>query len=158
MFVVQESQLQNIKRGLSKDLRTRWNSSYIMISSCIDLRAVIEKLFSAKHHLNLRNEQIDVLTDLEISSTEWNHLDQLHCTLQGFFHATKTMSGRTYPSIGSAYFILTKLKNYLADDKNDNALVKRLKGSLATKLAHYFEEDRTQLNLLKVSQVSVANP
>lgn len=158
MFVVQQCQLLKIKRSLSKDLRTRWNSSYLMIASLIDLRAVIEKLLSAKHHLNLRNEQIDALTELEINSTEWNHLVQLRNILQGFFHARKNMSGRTYPSIGSAYFILTKLKNYLADDKNGNPLVKRLKSSSATKLVHYFEEDRSQLNLLKVSQFLVDYP
>jgi hypothetical protein len=152
MFVVQECQSQNMKRGLSRDLRTRWNSSYSMIDSLIYVRGVIEKLFSAKHQLNLRTEQIDTLTELEISSTEWNYLTQLHSILQGFFHATKTMSGRTYPSIGSAYFFLTKLKIYLTDDKNDSALVKRLKSSLAAKMFFYFEEDRSQLNILKVSE------
>ena len=155
MFVVQECQLQNIKRGLSRDLRTRWNSSYSMIDALIHLRGVIEKLFSAKHWLNLRTEQIDTLTELEISSTEWNYLTELHNILQGFFHATKTMSGRTYPSIGSAYFILTKLKIYLTDDKSDSALVKRLKNSLAAKIVSYFEEDRSQLKTLKVSEFLV---
>ena len=88
---------------------------------------------------------------LEISSTEWNHLVQLHQILQVFFHAAKIMSGSKYPSIGCAYFVLAKLRLFLSNDVADNAVARRIKKLLLAKYIQYFEDDRQQLNLLKVS-------
>ena len=122
-----------------------------MIDSFLNLRSIVEKLFNDKHQLSIRDEQIHLLGTLEITSTEWNHLVQLHQILQVFYHATKIMSGSKYPSIGCAYFVLAKLRLFLSNDVADNAAARRIKKLLLAKYIQYFEDDRQQLNLLKVS-------
>ena len=89
---------------------------------------------------------------LEISSTEWNYLNQLKHVLASFYHATKTLSGSNYPTMGFTFYFINRLKLFLMKDKDDNPIVKRLKKLLLTKLVHYFEEDRNQFDLLKVSK------
>lgn len=151
VYMIKQCKLMKIKRNIIKDVRTRWNSSYFMIDSLIKLRPVIEQLFNDKHHLHIKNEQIESLSSLEISTTEWNYLIQSNNLLEIFHHATKTMSGCSYPSIGLAYFVLIKLKSFLINNKNDNSVIKRMKKSLATQYFHYFEENGSQLKTLKVS-------
>ncbi|CAF3926623.1 unnamed protein product [Rotaria sp. Silwood1] len=136
-------------RNVLRDVCTRWNSSYLMINSLKSVRTIIEKLYNDKHRLNINNDQVEKLNELEITSAEWNHLNQLHDVLQTFYNATKIVSGKTYPSMSSANFIYTKLKSFLMKDSKDNMTVKRLKKLLLSKMIHYFEEDEVQLNLLK---------
>ncbi|CAF1308555.1 unnamed protein product [Rotaria sordida] len=136
-------------RNVLRDVCTRWNSSYLMINSLKSVRPIIEKLYNDKHRLNINNDQVEKLNELEITSAEWNHLNQLHDVLQTFYNATKIVSGKTYPSMSSANFIYTKLKSFLMKDSKDNMTVKRLKKLLLSKMIHYFEEDEVQLNLLK---------
>ena len=152
---LKQRNLARIKRNLAKDIRNRWNSSFLMIDSFLILRPIVEKLFTDKHQLSIRDDQIHFLGTLEISTTEWNHLVQLHQILQVFYHATKIMSGTKYPSIGCAYFVLAKLRLFLCNDVADNAVAKRIKKLLLAKYIQYFEDDREQLNLLKVSAKSL---
>lgn len=141
-----------IQRNVLRDVCTRWNSSYIMMDSLKIVRPILEHLYNDKHDLNITNEQIEKLNELEITSTEWNYLNQLHHVLKVFHKATRSISGKNYPTIGAAYFILTKLKKFLTSTKNDNSIVKNLKTLLLRKITHYFEEDPSQLNILKVSK------
>ncbi|CAF3158305.1 unnamed protein product, partial [Rotaria sp. Silwood2] len=136
-------------RNVLRDVCTRWNSSYMMIDSLKTVRPIIENLYNDKHRLNIKDDQIEKLNELEITSAEWNHLNQLHYVLEVFYNATNIVSGKTYPTMSSAYFIFTKLKSFLMKDSNDNMTVKRLKKLLLSKMIHYFEEDEVQLNLLK---------
>jgi hypothetical protein len=62
------------------------------------------------------------------------------------------MSGRQYPSIGLAFYLLTRLKIFLQQhDKIENPIQKRLKQMLLAQFMHYFESDDEQIQLLKVS-------
>ncbi|CAF3901569.1 unnamed protein product [Rotaria sp. Silwood1] len=121
----------------------------MMIDSLKYVPPIIEKLYNDKYRLNIKNDQVEKLNELEITSTEWNHLNQLHHVLKVFYNATNIVSGKTYPAMSSAYFIFIKLKSFLMKDSKENMTVKRLKKLLLSKLIHYFEEDEVQLNLLK---------
>ncbi|CAF4842372.1 unnamed protein product [Rotaria sp. Silwood1] len=105
----------------------------MMIDSLKYVPPIIEKLYNDKYRLNIKNDQVEKLNELEITSTEWNHLNQLHHVLKVFYNATNIVSGKTYPAMNS----------------KENMTVKRLKKLLLSKLIHYFEEDEVQLNLLK---------
>ncbi|CAF3405625.1 unnamed protein product [Rotaria sp. Silwood2] len=148
-YTTRQRKLSKIKRDFIRDICNRWNSSFLMIYGLTHLRPVIEKMFNEKYDLNLKHKQIKKLNMLEISSTEWNYLNQLKHVLASFYHATKALCGSNYPSIGSTFFFINKLKLFLMKDKEDNVIVKRLKKLLLTKMVHYFEEDRNQFNLLK---------
>ena len=111
----------SIKRNLSIDVRTRWNSTFYLIDSLIVLRDVVERLFKSKHRLQIKQDQLNKLSNLELTSDDWIKLSQLHGILQPFFHATRAMSGRGYPTIGFAYYLIIRLKLFLqSQSKNDN--------------------------------------
>ena len=62
------------------------------------------------------------------------------------------MSGRRYPTISFAYYLIVRLKMFSQNQsENNNPLSQRLKQLLLNKLLFYFENDEEQLNLLKVS-------
>ena len=139
-----ERKKSNIKRNLCYDVKTRWNSTYHLIDSFLALRPVVERLFNSKHNLRIKQEKLDKLSDLELKSDDWTMLYHLHCVLRPFFHATTAMSGRNYPSVGFAYYLYTRLKNFLQNLSEDNVILKRLKQLLLKQLMHYFEADNDQ--------------
>jgi hypothetical protein len=144
----------NIKRNLRSDVKSRWNSTYSMIDSFLALREVIQQLFRDKHKLKIKPKQVGKLGDFELTSDDWNVLTILHSILKPFYHATKAMSGSRYPTIGLAFYVLTRLKNFLQHhDKKESLMEKRFKQLLLKQLLHYFESDDKQLELLKVSTV-----
>ena len=98
-----------------------------MIDSLKAVRPILESLYNDKDNLNITTEQIEKLNQLEITSTEWNYLNQLHYVLKVFHKATTVISAKHYPSIGSAYFILAGLKYFLTTDKNDNSYRQKIK-------------------------------
>lgn len=149
-YITKKRMAHNINRTLTHDIPCRWNSTFFMIDSLLCLRAVIDKLYNEKHQLKLKPSMIKKINQLEINSTEWSHLEQLHEILKLFYQGTIVMSGRKYPTIGVAYFVVRKLQNYLENNSNDNQILKRLKGLLRSTLARYFDTDNEQLNLLKV--------
>ena len=144
----------SIRRNLCYDVKTRWNSTFCLIDSFLALRETIERLFDAKHDLHIKRSQLEKLSGLELKSDDWTTLLQLHYVLQPFFHATRAMSGRAYPSIGFTYYLIMRLKAFLQNScKKDNIIVKRLKKLLLTQLTVYFENDDEQLALLNVSKL-----
>jgi hypothetical protein len=147
-----ERKKQNIKRNLCYDVKTRWNSSFVMIDSLLAVREVLETLFYHKHELNIKPKQIKKLINLELTNDDWMMLSTLHLILKPFFHATKTMSGRQYPSIGIAFNLLIRLKHFLQrHEKKESIMLKRLKQLLLAQFEWYFEGDNDQLQLIKVN-------
>jgi hypothetical protein len=147
----EERKKANLKRNLCHDVKTRWNSTFHLIDSLLVLREVIERLFNAKHQLSITQDKIQKISNLELKSDDWTLLSNLHQLLRPFFHATRALSGRSYPSIGFSYYIYIRLKNFLQDhSKKDNSIMKRLKHLLLKQLVHYFEDDEAQFQLLKV--------
>ncbi|CAF3363879.1 unnamed protein product, partial [Rotaria sp. Silwood2] len=151
LFFDTEREKSNIKRNLCYDVKSRWNSTYCMIDAFLALREVIEKLFNQKHSLRIHPKQKKKLTTLEYKSDDWIMLSALHTVLKPFFHATKVLSGRDYPSIGLAFYLLSCLKNFLQQqEKKENIMIKHLKQLLLPQFVFYFESDDEQVKLLKV--------
>lgn len=124
-----------------------------MIDSFLALREAVEQLFKSKHRIQIKQEKMDRLSKLELTSGDWIMLAQLHDLLQPFFYATKAMSGQSYPTVGFAYYLIVRLKMFLqANSKKENPILRRLKELLLEKLSFYFERDEDQMNLLKVSR------
>ena len=83
---------------------------FYLIDSFIVLCDVVERLFTSKHRLQIKQDHLDKLPNLELTSDDWIMLSQVHGILQPFFHATRAMSGRCYPIISFAYYLIVCLK------------------------------------------------
>ena len=103
----------SIKRNLSIDVRTRWNSTFYLIASFIVLLDVVERLFTSKHRLQIKQDHLDKLPNLELTGDDWIMLSQLHGISQPFFHATRAMSRCPYPTISFTYYLIVCLKMFL---------------------------------------------
>ena len=124
-----------------------------MIDSFLVLRELVQKLFTDKHQLKIKPKQVKTLANYELTSDDWNILLVLHSILKPFYHATKAMSGSQYPTIGLAYYSLTRLKNFLQQhDKKETLMEKRLKQLLLKQFLYYFDSDDEQIELLKVNE------
>ncbi|CAF1629062.1 unnamed protein product, partial [Adineta ricciae] len=150
-YIKKQRKLSNIKRDLIQ--RTRWNSTYLMIHLLKVLRSTIEKLFRDKHSLTKNCEQLQKHNKLELTSSEWNYLEELWKVLHGFYCTTIPISGRNYCIIGASFFVLMRLKAYLFEDRKDSLFIKRLKKLLLTKFIQYYEIDRNQMDILKLFDV-----
>ena len=113
----------SIKRNLSINVCTRWNSTFYLIDSFIVSCDVVERLFKSKHRLQIKQHHLDRLPNLELTSDDWIMLSQLHGISQPFFHATRAMSRCPYPTISFTYYLIVCLKILLQNQsKNNNPL------------------------------------
>ncbi len=136
------------------DCKSRWNSTFTLIHSLIDLKNLIIKLFSDKRSLKLRRDQIIKLTTIELNSEDWELLNSLDEVLKPFFLGTELMSGARYPSIGICYYSIQKLKSFCTKDMDCDEQTKKMKKMLLDKLSKYFHDDYNQLQHLQVRNQS----
>ena len=156
LFFDSERKNLNTKRNVCYNVKSRWNSTFMMVDSLLSLREIIEKLFNYKNHLDIKPTQRTNLSCSELTNEEWNLLSDLGFVLKSFFHATKAMSGRQNPSIGLSLYLLTRLKNFLQQhETNQSLIIKQLKQLLLAKFLYYFEHDSEQMQLLKVGDYNI---
>ncbi|CAF1381342.1 unnamed protein product [Rotaria sp. Silwood1] len=124
-----------------------------MINSFIILREIVQNLLSQKHQLKITQQHVKKLAAYELTSGDWNVLSVLHSILKPFYLATKAISGRQYPSIGLAYYLLMRLKHFLEQhDNKESLLEKRLKQLSLKEFLYYFDSEDEQMKLLKISE------
>ena len=100
----------------------------------------------------LSNRCLNRLCSLEIDRDEWNILESVEFVLRPFMEATKVISGRHYATIGTSFFAMCVIKDFLEDQSDlDQPCINHLKKLLLTQLRKYFEHDTEQLELIKVS-------
>ncbi len=114
-------------------------------------RDLINNLFQAKGSLGLRATQRRKLTYIELSRDEWDLLKLLINFLEPFYSATKVLSNTKYPTIGSAFYIMKTLEQYLETEENDEIL-SGLKMKMLMKFHHYMFDDVDQFKTLKVNE------
>ena len=85
------------KRKLKNDVKTRWNSTYIMLKSCKGYEHAITTFFNAKQD------------ELKLSQEHWNLGFVLMNVLEPLYIATNQLSGIYYPtSCLALYFICSE--------------------------------------------------
>lgn len=147
------SKNKKIKRALSNDVKTRWNSTFKMILSILTYRDIINEIFKSKTSLGLTCKQRRKLTNMELSTDQWDLLEFIQNVLEPFYSATKVLSSKQYPTIGSALYVIRALEEYLQKEEN-NLIINSLKAQVFIKFRHYMFGDAEQFNTLKVIFVS----
>ncbi|CAF1359176.1 unnamed protein product [Adineta steineri] len=140
---------EHIKRRLSNDVKTRWNSSYKMLSTISMYRDLISDMFKNKGNIDLTNKQRKKLASIELTTDQWDLIKLLVTLLQPFYSATKVLSNNTYPTIGSALYLIRSLEENLVELES-NLTLNALKAKVLEKFQYYLSKDTDQFNTLKM--------
>jgi hypothetical protein len=150
----QKDEKEKIKRSLTLDVRTRWNSTYKMLKTLFMYRFIVIELFQKKTNIDLTKKQHQHLSSLEFTSGCWYIIELLIKILKPFYAATKVMSGSDYPTIGITFYAIRRIeKDFLSIIKpNEDPLLMNMKTCLLNKM-HYYNmiQDPLQAKTIMVS-------
>lgn len=149
-FIRKNKLLLKLNKTLNSDCQSRWNSTYILLDSLLQLKPLVLKLFFEKKNLNLNKKQVDKLSMIELNNDDWEFLSYLHHVLKPFYLGTVMMSGKNYPSMGLAFHAIQKIKQFCSNDNTSNYHIKELKKLLLIKLNKYFYDDLEQRQYFQV--------
>lgn len=143
-----------VKRSLTLDVRTRWNSTLKMLESLRVHRSILTEMFQRKATLGITKAQQHHLTTLELTSDCWHTIELLIKVLKPFYAATKAISGSEYPTIGITFYVFRRLeKEFLSSViPEDDPLFDNMKACLLSRLMNYqMVQDPLQTKTIKVS-------
>lgn len=144
---------RKIKRSLTLDVRTRWNSTFKMLESLNVHRSILTEMFQRKASLGITRKQQHHLTSLELTSDCWYTIELLIKVLKPFYAATKAISGSEYPTIGITFYVFRRLeKEFLSSIvPGDHSLFDNMKASLLSRMVDYqLVQDPLQTKTIKV--------
>ena len=148
----------DIQRSLRLDCKSRWSSTYRLIETLIKYKKIINKLNSEKHDIGLNYKQTKKLSSIELDKSDWNVIESIECVLGPFAQATTMISASQYPTVGTSFFAIVQIREYLEDVKsagsNGSSILPRLKQLLLYYMDKYFEKDDNQWQLIKVRAFS----
>ena len=134
------------------DARTRWNSTYKMLSTIILYRDIINDMFKSKGNLGLTTKQHHKMEKIELSTALWDLLELIIALLEPFYSATKLLSNKKYPTVGTALYLIRRLEEHLEKEEINPAL-NSLKSIVLIKFCHYMYDNVDQFDILKVSNI-----
>lgn len=144
-----------IVRSLRLDCKNRWNSTYCLIKSMLTYKKVLSTILSDKYDLQLNKKQISKLTSLELDHDDWKLLEMMEYVLKPFIHATTMISGSKYPTIGTSYFAVCQIQEFLEETANFHInnwpIVPHVKFLLMKQMQKYFVDKEDQWRLMKVN-------
>src|SRR6266498_2087814 len=111
------------------DCKTRWNSTYKMISHACVLKENMQMLLVKNPYL----------TNFFPNEDEWKLFKDLDQFLQQFNEATIELSSQKYPTIVHLKIILIAIKNDLETNKGDEYLLKDVADAMLEKFNNYYK-------------------
>ena len=148
-YNLKASKDKRIRRRLSNDVKTRWNSSFKMLSTIHLYQDIITDMFKCKGNIGITITQRKRLARIELTSDQWDLIKLLITLLEPFYSTTKALSTTKYPTIGSALYLIRSLEEYLEKLEN-NSTFNALKAKVLEKFQYYMFDDADQFNTLKV--------
>jgi hypothetical protein len=141
----EENKNDNQHKGLIKDMKIRWNSTYVMLNRVVKYSSIINCLtHDPPAKIGLKSGQCRTLRKLSFSSLDWTILKAVEHVLSPFDHATKTLSIRSKPTLSFIPSVLYVLMNFLeASDGSSLSLENLLKKHLLLVFNHYYEKHVT---------------
>jgi hypothetical protein len=125
------------KKGLSLDVATRWNSTYMMIRDALYYKAAFMRLKSSDRR---RYEKITP------SPSEWAMAYKLFQCLKKFYDLTELFSGTLYPTANMFYRGFCEIKLLLDDWYiSGDITISAMAGSMSKKFEKYWKKSCTTL-------------
>ncbi|RVX16881.1 putative AC transposase [Vitis vinifera] len=115
-------------KKLSLDCKTRWNSTYLMLSIAITYKDVFPRLKQReKYYMVVPSEE------------EWNMAKEICGRLKLFYNITELFSGRNYPTANTFFIKVCEIKEALYDWLIcSNDVVKTMTSSMLQKFDKYW--------------------
>lgn len=129
----------NTTKGLSNDVSTRWNSTYLMLADAIYYRAAFDRLTSYDRR---RYEKMCP------SAAEWEKAMKIRAFLKRFFDLTELFSGTLYPTANLFYKGFCDIKIILTDwskGKDSDITIRRMATAMLAKFDKYWNKSNTAL-------------
>lgn len=127
------------RRQLVCDFHVRWNSTSLMLKRFLMHKNAITGIISTPERIaGLSKEQKTELKGFVISHSDWELLETISVALEPFVLATKILSGRLYPTIGTGFFVYRTLGSFLEVAESDSSPMISIKRSLRYHFNVYF--------------------
>jgi hypothetical protein len=137
IFFKQAAALGVEQRGLSLDVSTRWNSTYLMLADALHYKRVFQRI------ILLHPEKYSKHAP---SSLEWDNTAVLCNCLEIFYESTKLLSGSYYPTANLFFSefceINIKIIEWL---KSSDGFIASMAQSMKDKFDKYWEKSNTAL-------------
>ncbi|RZC83821.1 hypothetical protein C5167_046611 [Papaver somniferum] len=119
----------SVKMGVRQDVKTRWNSTYLMLQSCISY----EKVFT---HLRL----VDPDYAESPNGEEWEQIKVVTKFLKVFYDLTTLFSGKKYPTSNFYFDGVCQIKVLLDQETtNDIEFIRNMAKKMQEKFAKYWK-------------------
>lgn len=133
------------KRSLCLDVKTRWNSTYLMIDVALDL----EKAFECLKDDPSWKAECRVKGDGVLEDGDWKVLKALHGFLQEFYTLTKRISGSKYITSNTYFDELVMVKDLLVEKmEGEDELFKDMATKMNEKFDKYCHFDKLNMMLI----------
>ena len=108
---------------------TRWNSTYLMIETCLKYRDAFSHLSRVdKYFLNCP------------SNEEWERVEKIVRVLEPFYDITKLFSGTNYPTANLYFHCVWKIQLRIMEQlEDDDAIIKAMAKEMKEKFDKYWE-------------------
>lgn len=110
------------RKKLQQDIATRWNSTYVMINSIIELKEPLRR--------TLEDADVSKALTPRITGVEWDMLEQLRDTLKPLLDVTELLGGDKYVTRSVLIPAMKLLKNAMTRNECDPAFICRFKAML----------------------------
>jgi hAT family C-terminal dimerisation region len=117
------------------DVRTRWNSTFMMIERALVLRQPLDDIATL----------IPELTIYRLNDEEWRLLGILCTLLERFFKASNYFSGEEYPTLTASIpgynYLIDRLEDAKTQHKNEAIILAAIEAALRKLLQYYVLAD-----------------
>ncbi|KAK1280524.1 hypothetical protein QJS04_geneDACA024144 [Acorus gramineus] len=122
--------MQGRRKGVSQDVPTRWNSTFLMLESALELKEAFFRL-----------EEIDRQYKFCPSHEEWEMAQIICDCLKVFYEATKTFSGTNFPTSNLFFPDICDIQLRLnVWENSEHAFLRLLAAPMKQKFNKYWEE------------------
>lgn len=128
--IVETLGMSGLKKGIRQDVKTRWNSTYLMLDSCI----LYKPVFS---HLKLVDSDYGDCPTNE----EWEQIEVVTKFLEVFHELTKVFSGSKYPTSNLYFERICQVQVLLKKESRSNIeFIRNMVKEMQAKFDSYWKE------------------